>query len=77
MPTYQVKPLSTISHEDVLYQAGEVVELPSELGAFHEPNLIAAITTVSDEDEDDEDEDDSDDDSEDEITGKAFTLIAA
>jgi hypothetical protein len=71
MPVYQVKEKSTIENEGKLYQSGAIVELPSSLGAFHEPNVMVVATEAAmgaldeDDDEDDDDEDDDEDDDDD------------
>ena len=62
MPLYKVKPERTIEHENVCYFEGDVVELASEYGAFHEPNIVV-VSEVDAEvvfiKEDEEDEDDA------------------
>lgn len=64
MPLYKVKPERTIEHENVCYFEGDVVELASEYGAFHEPNIVVYVPEVVDAEvvpteEDEEDEDDA------------------
>jgi hypothetical protein len=49
MPVYQVKPDRTIEHENRCYFQGDVVELPSVLGAFHEPNILPYVAPVSED----------------------------
>ena len=64
MPLYKVKPDRTIEHENVCYFGGEVVELSSQYGAFHEPNIVVYVPEVDaevfpieqDEEDDAEDE---------------------
>lgn len=69
MPLYKVKSERTIEHENVCYFEGEVVELASEYGAFHEPNIVVYVPKVVDAEvvpteEDEEDEDDAEDEEE-------------
>lgn len=63
MPLYKVKPERTIEHENVRYFEGDVVELLSKHGAFHEPNIVVYVPEVDAEvvptEEDEEDEDDA------------------
>jgi hypothetical protein len=49
MPLYKVKPERTIEHENVCYFGGNVVELASEYGAFHEPNILPYVAPVSED----------------------------
>jgi hypothetical protein len=44
----QVKQGCMIEHENCRYFEGDVVELPSALGAFHEPNLLIYAAPVED-----------------------------
>lgn len=68
MPLYKVKPERTIEHENVCYFEGDVVELTSEYGAFHEPNIVVYVPEVDAEvvpiEQDEEDEDDAEDEEE-------------
>jgi len=64
MPLYKVKPERTIEHENVCYFQGDVVELPSKYGAFHEPNIVVYVPEVVSIEEDEEDEDDGEDEEE-------------
>ena len=48
MPMYKVKQGCMIEHENCCYFEGDVVELPSALGAFHEPNLLIYAAPVED-----------------------------
>ena len=68
MPLYKVKPERTIEHENVCYFEGDVVELASEYGAFHEPNIVVYVPKVDAEvvpiEQDEEDEDDAEDEEE-------------
>jgi len=47
MPLYKVKPNRTIEHENRCYFENEMVELPSYLGAFHEPNIVPYVVPES------------------------------
>lgn len=49
MPMYQVKSGCTIEHNNRCYFEGDVVELPSALGAFHEPNISIYVAPVLDD----------------------------
>ena len=67
MPLYKVKPERTIEHNNVCYFEGDVVELASEYGAFHEPNIVVYVPEVAEVvpiEEDEEDEDDAEDEEE-------------
>jgi hypothetical protein len=76
MPLYKVKPERTIEHDNVCYFEGDVVELASEYGAFHEPNIVVYVpevvvyvpevvdAEVVPIEEDEEDEDDAEDEEE-------------
>lgn len=68
MPLYKVKPERTIEHENVCYFEGDVVELTSEYGAFHEPNIVVYVPEVDAKvvpiEQDEEDEDDAEDEEE-------------
>lgn len=64
MPLYKVKPERTIEHNNVCYFEGDVVELASEYGAFHEPNIVPEVAEVVPIEEDEEDKDDAEDEEE-------------
>ena len=47
MPLYQVKPDRTVQHNNQCYFEGDVVELASEFGAYHEPNIVPYVVPES------------------------------